>query len=322
MMTLYKKHDDRLVVVENSPSQNALTDALWIDLFNPSGAEIAQVEGLLGISLPTSEDTKLLAPADRSYQDGNCVVLTAAVLARDEELYPFIDDLTFVVSKTRLVTLRTSEPLPISRYATACAERPHNLSDGRHVFLGLLTAFINRLSEYVQANGASMYEGSKRVFADRSNDPISSAEFQTTVSSIGRNSDVNAKARESLLNVGLLIDYVGNAWFGEEDIQRVLTDLRRDVTDISEYASFIASQRAFLLSAVLGLLTLEQSRVTKILSIAATVFLPPTLIASIYGMNFKVMPELSSPWGYPAALALMLLSAVVPYLFFRWKKWL
>ena len=115
---------------------------------------------------------------------------------------------------------------------------------------------------------------------------------------------------------------MGNAWFGEEDIQRVLTDLRRDVTDISEYASFIASQRAFLLSAVLGLLTLEQSRVTKILSIAATVFLPPTLIASIYGMNFKVMPELSSPWGYPAALALMLLSAVVPYLFFRWKKWL
>ncbi len=227
-----------------------------------------------------------------------------------------------LVSKTRLVTLRASEPLPISRYATACAERPHNLSDGHHVFLGLLSAFINRLSEYVQANGASMYEGSKRVFSDRSKDPISSAEFQQTVAQIGRNSDVNAKARESLLNMGLLIDHVRNAWFGEEDIQRLLTDLRRDVNDISAYADFVAAQRAFLLSAVLGLLTLEQSRVTKILSIAATVFLPPTLIASIYGMNFKIMPELSSPWGYPAALALMLLSAVVPYLFFRWKKWL
>ncbi len=94
MMTCYKKNQDRLVVSKSSPSQDNLADALWIDLFNPTAEEKAQVEGLLGLSLPSSEDTKLLAPADRSYQDGECLVLTAAVLARDEELYPYISDLT------------------------------------------------------------------------------------------------------------------------------------------------------------------------------------------------------------------------------------
>jgi magnesium transporter len=203
MITSYQNQNGRLAVAEQTPA-----DALWLDLFNPTDDDIKTVEAVLGIALPSTEDTKLLASADRSYSDGAYLVLTMAVLARDEDLYPFIDDITFIVSDQRLVTLRRSDPLPISRYARHAADKPQDLRGGRQIFLGLLSAFVNRLSEYVQANGASMYEGSKRVFADRSEDPISTAEFQETVASIGRNSDVNAKARESLLNLGLMIDAV------------------------------------------------------------------------------------------------------------------
>jgi Mg2+ and Co2+ transporter CorA len=122
MITSYQNQNGRLAVAEQTPA-----DALWLDLFNPTDDDIKTVEAVLGIALPSTEDTKLLASADRSYSDGAYLVLTMAVLARDEDLYPFIDDITFIVSDQRLVTLRRSDPLPISRYARHAADKPQDL---------------------------------------------------------------------------------------------------------------------------------------------------------------------------------------------------
>ena len=91
---------------------------------------------------------------------------------------------------------------------------------------------------------------------------------------------------------------------------------------IEEHATFLANKVQFLLDATLGLVTIEQNDIIKLFSVVAVVFMPPTLVASIYGMNFKYMPELEWPLGYPMALALMVLAAVTPYLYFRWRQWL
>src|SRR3546814_3250940 len=109
---------------------------------------------------------------------------------------------------------------------------------------------------------------------------------------------------------------------GTKEARQWLKTLSRDVQSLSEQAAFLAHKGYFLLEATLGLINIQQTKIIKICSVAATVFLPPTLIASIYGMNFKVLPELDWTWGYPFALVLMVLSAILPYWWFKRKGWL
>jgi magnesium transporter len=107
-----------------------------------------------------------------------------------------------------------------------------------------------------------------------------------------------------------------------KDVRLQLVSMQRDVQSLSDHATYLSNKITFLLDALLGVVTLEQNNVIKIFSIAAVVLLPPTLVATIYGMNFKNMPELDWQYGYPLALLLMAIAAIVPYYFFKWKKWL
>lgn len=294
----------------------------WIDLLQPNIAELQQATEALGFALPSPNDTALLSPNDRFYEEDGRIVLTVTAISRDSEEYPKVADITLICTDEVLVTIRHVDPLPFKNFTRHLQEHPELCGDGRAQLLNLMSAFINRLSEYVQVNGASLYDGSKLVFTDRANKPLTTGEFQGLVSRIGQNSDVNAKARECLLSFGLATEFLINSFQVETVHGQHARQLERDIAAITNYADFVANQRAFLLESVLGLLTLEQSRVSKILSVFATIFLPPTLIASIYGMNFQFMPELSSPWGYPVALLVMLASAIVPYSFCRYKGWL
>lgn len=294
----------------------------WIDLLEPDEAELRQATETLGFALPSPNDTALLSPNDRFYEEDGRVVLTVTAISRDSEEYPKVADITLICTDKVLVTIRDVDPLPFKNFARQLQDQPSLSGDGRAQLLTLMSAFVNRLSEYVQANGASLYDGSRLVFVDRADKPLSTKEFQGLVSRIGQNSDVNAKARECLLSFSLASEFLLNCFETEPECGQRARQLERDISAITNYADFVANQRAFLLESVLGLLTLEQSRVSKILSVFATIFLPPTLIASVYGMNFELMPELSSPWGYPIALLVMLASAIIPYSFCRYRGWL
>jgi magnesium transporter len=107
-----------------------------------------------------------------------------------------------------------------------------------------------------------------------------------------------------------------------KELKAHLKTMTRDVQSLADHTTYLANKITFLLDAVLGIVNIDQSRIIRILSVAATVFLPPTLLASVWGMNFKYMPELESPYGYGFALLMIVLSAVLPFLFFRWRKWL
>ena len=141
----------------------------------------------------------------------------------------------------------------------------------------------------------------------------------------GRKADLTSKARESLVSIGRLVLFLAN----EADVLKLpkeqraqIKSMARDASSLTDHATFLANKIQFMLDAVLGLVQLDQNNVIKIFSVAAVVLLPPTMIASIYGMNFKHMPELNWEYGYPMALLLMLASAILPYAYFKWKRWL
>ena len=142
---------------------------------------------------------------------------------------------------------------------------------------------------------------------------------------IGRKGDLTSKVRESLVSIGRLVTFVtaeadGVKW--SKEMRAQLKTMQRDVASLTDHASYLSNKITFVLDAMLGVVNLEQNNIIKLFSVMAVVLMPPTLIASIYGMNFKVMPELEWEYGYPLAVLMMLFAAILPYFIFKWKKWL
>jgi magnesium transporter len=150
-------------------------------------------------------------------------------------------------------------------------------------------------------------------------------DFKEILRSIGRRGDHTSRVRESLVSIGRLLLYIAaeaDTMKWAKDQRAALKGMQRDVQSLSDHATYLSQKISFLLDAMLGVVSLEQNNIIKIFSVAAVVFMPPTLIASVYGMNFKHMPELDFELGYPVAIVAMVLAAVLPYFFFRWMKWL
>src|SRR5262249_54477654 len=146
--------------------------------------------------------------------------------------------------------------------------------------------------------------------------------YNQILRAIGRKGDLASKVRESLVSIGRLLLYLAHEadsmrWAKEQRAQ--LRGMQRDVHSLSDHAAYLTNKIQFLLDAMLGVVTIEQNNVIKIFSVAAVALMPPTLIASIYGMNFKHMPELEWIFGYPIAIVLMVVAMALPYLFFKWK---
>ena len=149
--------------------------------------------------------------------------------------------------------------------------------------------------------------------------------YSATLGALGREDEKISNLRESLVELERLAAVPvseGRSADAPKPVREATKSALRDLQSLEQDANFKAQKVQFLLDATLGFINLAQNDIIKLFSVLAVIFMPPTMIASIYGMNFKVMPELEWPWGYPAALVLMVLVAVGPYVFFRWKKWL
>ena len=145
---------------------------------------------------------------------------------------------------------------------------------------------------------------------------------------VGEEGDFNSRMRESLVSIGRMVAFMqvvldqGRENKEMRENRARVKIVQRDIVSLADHASFLSGKIGFLLDAVLGMITIQQNGIIKIFSVAAVVFLPPTLVASIYGMNFKFMPELDWLYGYPMAIGLMLMSAILPFLYFKQKGWL
>jgi magnesium transporter len=234
---------------------------------------------------------------------------------------------TFILKDTVLVTVRYADSKPFQTYA-ARAQRPNAIScsTGELVMLGLVETIVDRTADALERIGDDIDLVSREVFRKKGSATRATRDLQAVIEQIGHKGDLLTKIRESLVSLGRMIAY-HNAIdlelrkLAKESRQRVRL-IQRDATALGEHAAFLSGKITFLLDATLGLINLEQNQIIKIFSVAAVVFLPPTLVASIYGMNFSVMPELHLPFGYPLAIGLMILSAIMPYLYFKRRGWL
>ncbi|MBN8632458.1 MAG: magnesium transporter CorA family protein [Rhodobacterales bacterium] len=325
MITAYATRGARLVKLDLS--ERHLSDALWIDLEAPSDAEEDAVEAALGLDIPTREDMQEIEVSSRIYREGGVLFLTAQVLASPDGRETEIGPVTFAVQPGRLVTVHYHHPRSLSYFADWAARHDTALESGLDALLGLLEAVVDRLADILEGETRQHELLAKAIFA--AHRPAGKTDtLQAVLQRIGRAEAMNGKVNESLATVLRLLTYLTSTpdaldgpCLHARQMPIALAQLQ-DLKSLREVAVAQSEKVRFLLDATLGVINIRQSDVIKIFSVVAFVFLPPTLIASIYGMNFKYMPELDWTWGYPMAIGLMVVSALVPYFLFKWKKWL
>ncbi len=305
-------------------------DVVWIDLLEPTAEEDRAVERYLGIAIPTREDMADIEPSELLYHEDGARYLTARLVYRADTEDPGISACTFILKQNTLVTVRYENPKPFGMFVNRAAKPGGCGFTAEEVMAGLFDTIIDRAAEVLQQTGDRIDAISRRVFAigpqeQRRKAARRSDEYSETLRALGLHGDLISKVRESLVSIERVLLYLSVAYRTVKvpvEIREQVRTTLRDLQSLEEHASFQTSKIQFLLEATLGLVNLEQNNIIKLFSVMAVIFMPPTLVASIYGMNFRLMPELEWPWGYPMALAMMVVAAVAPFLFFRWKRWL
>jgi len=322
MLDLYVKQGGRIGHLAEATEIPA--EAVWIDMLRPTVEEEKRVEQATGIAVPTHAEMQEIEASSRLYHDEGNLFMTAIVLSKTDTDTPVARPVTFVLTPNHLVTIRYSEPRSFEIFATRC-QKPGADEDAAGILTALLDAVIDRAADTLERLSAEMDELSTKVFLPRAARRETETEYQDVLREIGRMGELNAKIQESLLSIGRLTTYLAQAVMSgkaSKDVRGRIKTLGRDVVSLTDHAHFLSDRVTFLLDATLGMISNEQNTIIKIVSIATLVFLPPTVIASVYGMNFHAMPELAWSLGYPFALSLMAVSAVLPYLIFRRIGWL
>jgi magnesium transporter len=296
--------------------------AVWLDLYSPTPHDNKVVERALGIAVPTREEMQEIEVTSRLYVENGARYMTATLMCQSDTDVPRTTAVTFILSGHRLVTVRHDEPKPFTIVGAKLARVCPATITGETVMMDLLDAVIDRAADILEKLGVDVDQISHEIL--ESEGAVSRSQREI-LKSIGRKGDHTSKVRESLVSIGRLLLYLAaeaDSMRWAKDQRATLKGMQRDVQSLSDHATYLSQKINFLLDAMLGVVSLEQNHIIKIFSVAAVVFMPPTLIASIYGMNFKHMGELDWEFGYPYALALMVAAAILPYFFFKWMKWL
>ncbi|MFN3558662.1 MAG: magnesium transporter CorA family protein [Brevundimonas sp.] len=293
-------------------------DVLWIDLLNPTPEEDAAVEAALGLSVPTREEMQELEASSRVYRENGATYLTTDIVTRGDEEIPGVEPVTFILTDGPLVTIRYAEPRPFALLLEKLEREPGLCGSGADLFLNLMEVVVDRASDILSKTVIRVEGIANHVFSGGK-----TVGFEKLITKLGRAQIANARIEQSLAGLNRIFAFVGTDERIDSGQDRAhLRSLSRDVESLTAHNQSVAASINFQLSAALGLINIEQSSIIKIFSVAAVAFLPPTLIASIYGMNFDHMPELHWPIGYPLAVTAMLISAVLPLLWFKHKGWL
>jgi magnesium transporter len=306
MLRIYSTREQKFLTLPGTGDLQLTSEMIWIDLSQPSPEEEVALEKQLGFDLPTREEMKDIEPSSRLYQENGVTYMTAAVVVHADGDDPEITNVGFILAGGRLITIRYAEPKPFAHFSNFIARESISYANGAALLAGLLEALVDRLAEILEKTGAEIDAIGKRVFYRRSM------------------KGKRGKVRDSLVSLSRLASYCSLTApvTQEAAITELLRSVAKDIPPLTDHATYLSGNLTFMLDAALGLINIEQNAIIKIFSVAAVVFLPPTLVASIYGMNFEFMPELHWAFGYPMALALMILSAIVPYGFFKSRGWL
>lgn len=313
MLTAYAVSGERLL--PGAP----LETAIWIDLCLPDAAEVAAVAAL-GVDVPSLADMEEIELSNRLYHEGDTHVMTVVLTGQTETEARISGPVSFLLSPRRLVTVRHHRPRPFETFAPRADRSAAGTGSPAAIFLGLTEEIIGRLADHLEEIGRGLDTVSTTIYAA---DPARRTQerLQVSLQRVGREGEMLSRLRLSLLTLARAIGFV-QPLPALRPLADVAATQTRDLQALEVHADFLGARLALTSDATLGMIDLAQNATVRIVSVVSVLFLPPTLIASIYGMNFAVMPELAQSWGYPAALVLMLASAALSWAFFKWKKWL
>jgi magnesium transporter len=294
----------------------SISSAAWIDLFEPTPDEIEQVQSATKLRVPDRHQIDEIESTSRLAFDSGAWYLSAPVGAGGS--------IGFVLSSKVLLTVRFAELPGLESAREACMSRKADSAE--ESFLVILERFVDRCADELERAGAEADELSHNAF--RSNAHRKGHTKGKTMSAnlrrVGAVADHASRIRDSLLGFGRIGTFLLESAIPHAPRVNAnrLKAIRDDVASLTDYQSHLTSKLQFLLDATLGFINIEQNEIVKTLTVASVAGIPPVLIAGIYGMNFHVMPELSWPWGYPFAVALIVVSALLPLVWFKRRGWL
>lgn len=293
-----------------------LSDAVWIDLFAPTDAEVATVNAL-GVEVPSLQDMEEIEISNRLYREGGVDYMTVVLSGHSETDAPLSGPVTFILTPERLITVRHHASRPFDTYPERADKVGPGCQSGEQVFLSLVEEVIGRLADLLENVGRGLDALSRTIFANAA--PKADL-LQQALVRVGREGELLGIIRLALLTMERALGFFNPE--KDADLRPVVAGLLRDINALEVHTDFLSQRVGLASDATIGMIGLSQNSTVRIVSVVAVLFSPPTLIASIYGMNFAHMPELAAGWGYPAALAGMLCSSLAAYLFFKWKNWL
>lgn len=322
----------------------------WIDLLEPTPEEDRLAEAFLGVSIPTQEEAQEIEFSSRFYNEDGGQYLTVSIVAGYDAGEPILTPLSFVFSRGRIATVRYAEFAALRQFLARLAKLGEACSEPAGVFVSLVEAIIDRLADIVEKTGVEIDRLNKEIFRRGARPRVSGGkrrerQLEQFLGEVGYQNDIVSKIRESLASIERMLQYVGAVGLQPAKPDEALAPqaapaaakkakgekpkidaatfklMARDVRSLTDHLSFLSNRATFLLEATLGLISVQQNEVIRVLTVAATILLPPTLIGTVYGMNFVHMPELDWWFGYPLALLVMGASALVPYLILKRRGW-
>ena len=300
----------------------------WIDAFQPDPAETAFLQRILGIEVPSFHRMSEIETSSRLSVIGPHLFLTMPMVYHDTLGLIQTTPLGFVLGKDNVLTIRFKPIRPCDRDHAAGSNGDHPLAGGPGGFVSVLDSIVDHLADELEALTSDLDKLSHIVFGHEDHRPMratggDSRDLRQVLRNVGRAGAVTSRISETLLGISRIIPYVTSAAtdFLSAEARAKLKSLNRDVASLNDYEKHQSDKIQFLLDATLGMINVDQNNIFKILTLVSVVGIPPTLIASMYGMNFKTMPELDWPYGYPYGLCLIALSAIIPLVWFKWRGW-
>ena len=301
-----------------SPEALAQSRPVWVDLEDPSAEEKGWIRDRFGLVIPENIVDDDLEESARFYEEDNGELHIRSDFLIDDDSAPRNVRVAFILYNNVLFSVH-KEDLPVFRLLRLRARRiPALIEDAKDVLLKLYDADAEYSADALEGIYDSLEKVSARVLKDEVND----AEAAEVLAAIAREEDLNGRIRRNVMDTRRAVSFMMRSRMLNAEQFEEARQILRDIDSLDSHTAFLFDKINFLMDAIVGFININQNKTIKIFSVASVAFLPPTLIASIYGMNFRSLPELDWQLGYPWALALMLASAVGPLLYFRKRGWL
>ncbi|MFJ5380261.1 magnesium/cobalt transporter CorA [Cupriavidus sp. CER94] len=302
--------DERNELLQHKP--------IWIDVVSPDDEELAWIKEAYGVVLPELEDLGDLEASARYFEgeDENIHIRTDFLLAEDEASRNV--RVAFVLTRDVLFSIH-DEDLPVFRLVRLRARmRPGSVRNAKDVLMDLYATDAEYSADSIEEIYERLEEASRRVLAENVTDAAAADVLET----IAREEDLNGRIRRNVMDTRRAVSFLMRSQLLSAEQQDEARQILRDIDSIENHTAFLFDKINFLMDATVGFININQNKIIKLFSVVSVALMPPTLIASVYGMNFKLMPELDWAIGYPWAIALMAVSAAIPLVYFKRKGWL